>query len=127
MTSREQQSNKVNAYMLERTIPSGGSCGFNCRSLNDKTHVDVESVLMRGRISEPVDNSPSSVPETAEMVNHQTTATDYEPEFGEPTRISKACYFEQTYDRFDPVAFQNRNYNSQALFGTPSRLTKYNV
>lgn len=123
MTSRELQSNKVNAYMLERTISSGGAaCGFNCRSLNDKTNVDVETVLLRGQIAEPVDNTPSPEPvlqrSVVEKVPH------YEPEFGEPTRLSKACYFEQTYDRFDPVAFENRHYE---YFSTPSRLMKYNV
>lgn len=122
MTSRELQSNKVNAYMLERTISPGGACGFNCRSLNDKTNVDVETVLLRGQIAEPVDNTPSPEPvlqrSVVEKVPH------YEPEFGEPTRLSKACYFEQTYDRFDPVAFENRYYE---YFSTPSRLMKYNV
>jgi hypothetical protein len=127
MTSREQQSTKVNMYMLENFIPGTPSCNYNCRSLNDKTHVDVETVLIRGRISEPVDNTPFTTEKPADHNNKPPPMVSFEPEFGEQTRMSKACYFEQTLDRFDPVMFQNNTYDNQTLFGMSSRLTKYNM
>jgi len=77
----------------------------------------METALIRGKVSEPVDNTPT----VTEVAPHSMKVASYEPEFGEQTRVAKSCYFEQTLDRFEPVEFQNISYNNQTLFGAPSR------
>jgi hypothetical protein len=122
--SREQQSNKVESYVLENFMNMQTPCTYNCRLTNSKTNVDTETALIRGKESEPVDNTPTTV--VAKEVAPSHHAQSYEPEFGEQTRMSKSCYFERTLDRFDPVDFQNNSYDNQTLFGAPSRwIAKY--
>jgi hypothetical protein len=123
VSSREQQSNKVESYVLENFMNTQPPCSYNCRLTNSKTNVDTETALIRGKESEPVDNTPTPVA-TNKVAPHY--AQSYEPEFGEQTRISKSCYFERTLDRFDPVDFQNNTYDNQTLLGAPSRwIAKY--
>jgi hypothetical protein len=121
MTSRDQQSRNVESYILESFMNVQAPCAYNCRSINAKTNVDTETALIRGKVSEPVDNTPA----VTEFVPHPV-AHSYEPEFGEQTRMSKSCYFERTLNRFDPVDFENNTYNNQTLFGASSRwVAKY--
>lgn len=121
MASREQQSHKVENYILENFMNTQTPCAYNCRSINSNTNVDMETALIRGKVSEPMDNTPVVTEITPSPVVHS-----YEPEFGEQTRMSKSCYFERTINRFDPVEFQNNLSNNQTLFGAPTRwVAKY--
>ena len=114
IASKENQSSRIQEYMLGKSIDPlydstspincGVSGGLYAHEIHNKTHVDTESSLIRGEISQGIIITPSY--EINKPVTDATPSKNFSGDIGACTRVRRPDNVLSgiTIDRFDPLS-----------------------